>query len=89
MATKNRRIPVTATGQPAVESPKRVPDRQTGQASFILGGQYAITAHYVNPRSVFRQSWTLPRSGRGRGFLHFYITWLSLDLPRDSEFIEP
>ena len=70
MATKNRRIPETATDQPAAESPKRVPDRQTIQLSFVLGGQYSIAAYYVNPRSVFRQSWMLPRSGKGRGFLN-------------------
>ena len=46
VATKNRRIPETPTGQPAVGSHKRVPDRQTG--SFVLGGQYPITAYYVN-----------------------------------------
>ena len=48
MATNNRRIPGAATGQPAVESPKRVPDRQTGQPSFVLGRQYSMTAYYVN-----------------------------------------
>ena len=41
-ATKNRIIPETATDQLAVESPKRVPDRQTAQPSFILDGQYSI-----------------------------------------------
>ncbi len=59
MATKNRRIPETATGQPAVESPKRVRDRQTSQPSFLLGGRYPITAYNVNPRSVITQSWGL------------------------------
>ncbi len=49
MATKNRRISKAATGQPALESSKRVPDRQTGQPSFVLGEQYPITAYYVNP----------------------------------------
>ncbi len=43
------RIPETATGQPAVERPKRVPDRRTGQPFFVLGGQYAKLAYYVNP----------------------------------------
>jgi len=55
-ATKNRRIPETATGQPAVESPKRVRDRQTGQPSFVLGGQYPITAYYVNSSPASRPS---------------------------------
>jgi hypothetical protein len=56
MGNKNPRISKSATGQPAVESPKRVPDRQTGQPSFVLGGQYPRTIYYVNPWSVFRQS---------------------------------
>ena len=62
-ATKNRRIPETAASHPAVESPKRVPDRQTCQPSFVLGGQYPITGNYVNPRSVFKQGWTLAPAG--------------------------
>jgi hypothetical protein len=36
------------TFQPAVMSPKRVPDRQMGQPSFVLGGQSPITVYYVN-----------------------------------------
>ncbi len=36
-----------------------------GQPSFVMGGQYPITAYYVNPISVFRQSWTSPHY---RGF---------------------
>ncbi len=36
MGNKNPRISKSVTGQPAVEIPKRVPDRQTGQPSFIL-----------------------------------------------------
>ena len=43
------------------EGPKQVPDRQMGQPSFVLGGQYPITGYYVNPRSVFRQGWTLAK----------------------------
>ena len=35
--TKNRRIPRTVTLQPAVESPKRVPDRQNGPALLRFG----------------------------------------------------
>ncbi len=56
MATKNRRIPETVPGQPAVESPKRVPDRQTCQPSFVLGGQYPLTAYHVNPGPASRPS---------------------------------
>ena len=56
MATKNRRILETATGQPAVESPKRVPDRQTGQPSFVLGGQYPISAYNFNSDPASRPS---------------------------------
>jgi len=37
VASKNRRILETAPGQPAVESPKRVPDRPTGRPSLFLG----------------------------------------------------
>ncbi len=48
MATKDRRIPETATGQPTVKNPKRVPDTQTGQPSFLFGGQYPIMTYYVN-----------------------------------------
>ncbi len=47
--------PRESTLQPAVVSPKRVPDRQMGHPPFVLGGQFPITAYYVNPRSVFRQ----------------------------------
>jgi hypothetical protein len=53
LATKNRRIPEIAIGQPAVESPRRVPDSQRGQPSFVLGGPYPITDFYVNPLWVF------------------------------------
>ena len=34
-----------------------MPDRQTGQPSFVLGGKYLITTYYVNPSGVFRQRW--------------------------------
>ncbi len=44
MGTENSKFPGTTTGQPAVESPKRVPDRQMGQPSFVLGGQ--LFRHY-------------------------------------------
>ncbi len=46
--TKNPKVPGRVTLQPAVESPKRVPDRQMGQPSFVLDGQYPITGYYVN-----------------------------------------
>jgi len=52
IATKNRRIPQTATGQPTLESPKRVPDRQMDQPSFVLGGQYPITEYYVKKKKI-------------------------------------
>jgi len=76
VATKNRRIPETAAGQPAVESPKRVRDSQTGQPSFVLGGQYPITAYYVNLSGGAQAgpSWFSGRAGRcldlgeGEGF---------------------
>ncbi len=34
--------PRRVTLQSTFESPKRVPDRQMGQPSFVLGGQYPI-----------------------------------------------
>jgi len=37
MAAKNRRILESATGQPAVESPERVPDMQTWAALLRFG----------------------------------------------------
>jgi hypothetical protein len=37
VAAKNRRILESATGQPAVESPERVPDRQTWPALLRFG----------------------------------------------------
>jgi hypothetical protein len=72
VATKNRRIPETATGQLAVESPKRVPDRQTGQPSFVLGGQYPITAYYVNLRGGFQ---TELSAGQGYYSSKLWILW--------------
>ncbi len=48
MATKKRIISEAATGQPALESPKRVPDRQTGQPLLLLGREYLIAYNYVN-----------------------------------------
>jgi hypothetical protein len=54
------------------DGPKRLPDRQTGQLSFVLGGQYPITDYYVNLKLVFGQSWTLAPAG-ARGF---YVNWL-------------
>jgi len=36
----------------------------------IWRGQYSITGSYVNPTSVFRQTWTLPSVGRWREFLN-------------------
>jgi len=48
MGTENSKFPGTTTGQPAVESPKRVLDRQMGQPSFLLGGRYLKTGDYVN-----------------------------------------
>ena len=45
------------------------PPATTGAANrpglVLLSRHYPITDYYVNPRSVFRQSWTLPRTGRG------------------------
>ena len=40
---------IEESDQPAAESPKRVPDRQTIQPTFVLGGRYSITGCYVNP----------------------------------------
>ncbi len=44
-----RKSEIAASGPlvPAFKSPKQVPDRQMGQPSFVLGGQYPITAYYV------------------------------------------
>ncbi len=36
MGNKTPRISKSVTGQPAVEIPKQVPDRQTGQPSLVL-----------------------------------------------------
>ncbi len=36
------------------ESPERVPDRQMGRPSFVLGGQYPMTAYYVNLGLTFQ-----------------------------------
>ncbi len=51
-----RKSEIAASGPlvPAVESPTRVRDRQTGQPSFVLSGQYPITAYYVNLRLTFQ-----------------------------------
>ncbi len=50
------------------KNPQRLP-AMTGAASrpglVLLSGHYPITDFYVNHISGFRQSWTLPRSGRG------------------------
>ncbi len=87
MATKNRRIPETATGQPAVESPKQVPDRQTGQPSFVLGQKVSDNGLLCQPEVGFQAG--LDVASIWERVRLFYINWLSLDLPRDGEFIEP
>ena len=53
---------ITATGQLAVESPKRVPDRQMGQSSFVLAWHIRLFAYVSTITQACRKGWTLGRS---------------------------
>ncbi len=51
--------------QKILQCPQRRPGAANRPGLVFLSGHYPITDFYVNHISVFRQSWTLPRSGRG------------------------
>lgn len=53
-ALKELRIPPGRTDQLALESPKRLPERQRGWFLPKLKRQYSTTIYYVNPTSVFQ-----------------------------------
>ncbi len=53
IAVRKSEIAVRGPLVPAFEGPKRVPDRQMGQPSFVLDGQYPNTGCYVNFKLVF------------------------------------
>ena len=65
------------------QQPDSESDKEKQPPVVTLAGDYPINWFYVNLSQSTGYGWT-PDRGKG-----FYITWLSLDLPRDGEFIEP
>ncbi len=54
MANKNPRIPQTVSRHLAFESPKGLPEVQTGRLALALGREFPVTSNYVNLRTISR-----------------------------------
>ncbi len=80
-AIETPRILAGTACQPLLGPPSSLAGGTDSPRNPISTRQYPLTAYYVNPRSVFRQSWTLAPAG-ARGF---YINWL---MPCEHEFVQ-